>query len=514
MTTPSFNLVDDPWIPCLAPGTTRARELSLGELSESAGELTGIWCQSPLETAALHRLVLAVTHSALRGPTSFADGRALLADGRLPTKVRDYLVRWRERFELFDRERPFYQQAHLPDAKESTISRLYHEHASLSQATLFDHHLDAGGPGVSRAQVARALVTHQGYALATGPPKNPFYDAPLAGRLCVLPQGRTLAETIALSLVRYTDDAPIPRDEYDAPAWEQEAPTMPSKNGSIPRGYLDYLTWQARAVQLLPGERVAACRYRQNLKLAESPMTIDPLVPYRTDNKRGFVPMRLRPERVLWRDLDAIIHGTLRTEDHPYGVLGWAAEISDAATPCGLLVAGMARNPRKAQVEHWSLARLPLTDRLLADAHTREALTAALGYATTGEHALSGAYRRAKLLVAPASEQRGTPAYEAKAVCKTAVALQRKGVYWPALEPAFAALVEQISTIHDEEREAAILDWAERVRGAAGDALERIVENFHGARGLRAATGARQELHRGLAELPRRTAIPAMAAAT
>lgn len=504
MSEPRFNLVEDPWIPCLAPGTARPRELSLGELTERAGELTGIWCQSPLETAALHRLVTAVTHSALRGPARIAEGRALLADGKLPTEVGDYLKRWRERFELFDPERPFYQQVDPPDAKESPLNRIYHEYASANNQTLFDHHLDDDRTAVSPAEAARALVTHQAYALGGGVNK-PFNlaDAPLAGRLCVLPQGPTLAETIALCLVRYGDGAPIPCEENDAPAWEQDDPAEPNKAGSVPRGYLDYLTWQSRAIQIGPGERVVRCRYRQNLKLADDPVTIDPLVPYRKDDKRGLVFLRLRPDRALWRNLDAIIRGTLHKEIHPHGVLGWVAELTDAATPHGMLVAGITRD--QAKVLHWSLARLPLTRRLLSDAQAREALDAAVSYATKGESALGRAvYRLAKLLVAPASEQPDAPPYDKDTVRKAVTALQPAGLYWPQLEPAFAALVERIGTATaGDATETATLEWAELVRRAADDALERVGKSLDGGRGLAAAARARQSLTLGLAELPR-----------
>lgn len=62
-----FNLLEEPWIPVLRG--ERVKEVSLAEALLEAHTITRIETPSPLEEAALHRLLLAVLHRAFRGPT-------------------------------------------------------------------------------------------------------------------------------------------------------------------------------------------------------------------------------------------------------------------------------------------------------------------------------------------------------------------------------------------------------------------------------------------------------------
>ena len=64
----SFNLIDQPWIPCVLPHG-RMEDLSLRDTLLNAHKITAIFDQSPLVTAALHRLLLAILHRNF-GPAS------------------------------------------------------------------------------------------------------------------------------------------------------------------------------------------------------------------------------------------------------------------------------------------------------------------------------------------------------------------------------------------------------------------------------------------------------------
>src|SRR5262249_25324965 len=153
---------------------------------------------------------------------------------------------------------------------------------------------------------------------------------------------------------------PMPTDG-DAPAWEQDVHEQPHRAGTVPAGYLDYLTWQSRAIKLTANDDgcVTTCDYRQNLKLPPD-VSPDPLVPYRRGEKRGFLPLQARRDRALWRDAHAVIVGTLERSlrSTPNGVLGWLSEIADTDTrPRGLLAGGIVS--AQAKVEHWLLGRIP-----------------------------------------------------------------------------------------------------------------------------------------------------------
>jgi CRISPR system Cascade subunit CasA len=108
--------------------------------------LQAISDSSPLVTAALHRLLLAILHRCF-GPATPEDW-AVLWRGRdkgFPMdRIRSYLLAWRHRFDLFDEARPFYQTAKLRSQKrKAPASKLLPELASGNNATLFDHTCDA-----------------------------------------------------------------------------------------------------------------------------------------------------------------------------------------------------------------------------------------------------------------------------------------------------------------------------------------------------------------------------------
>ncbi|NJL73503.1 MAG: type I-E CRISPR-associated protein Cse1/CasA [Candidatus Competibacteraceae bacterium] len=168
----SFNLLDEPWIPCVrADGA--CFDLGLAQVIDQAHELREVYEDSPLVTVALHRLLLAVLHRAYGGPRRKADWRALWEVGRFDTSVvGGYLQQWAPRFDLLHPERPFYQcrDAEILEAKLHPASALRQELASGNNATLFDHGRIAR---FSLAEAARALVAVQQFALGGGVSK-PF----------------------------------------------------------------------------------------------------------------------------------------------------------------------------------------------------------------------------------------------------------------------------------------------------------------------------------------------------
>ena len=445
-----FNLVDEAWIPVIEAGGGPPRLCSLADVLLSASGLREIWSPSPLETIALHRLVLAVLHAALRGPAGITDGRALLRDGWPQQAVEEYLGRWHARFELFDTKRPFFQFASVPDGSLSPITRLAHERATAHNPTLFDHSRDSEPPRLAPDTAARLLVSHQLYALQGGNNK-PFYlsNGPMGGKISVIVLGENVRETLAANLVRYEGDEPMPYSD-DAPAWEQDDPALPDRDGTTPRGYLDYLTWQSRAIKLHLNDdgTVSSCEYRQNLKLPKD-VAPDPFVPYRRDEKRGLLPLEARSGRALWRDAHAIIAGTLQRSLRatPNGVLGWLSEIADDdAHPRGLLAGGIVT--AQAKVEHWLIGRIPVSARLLHEEAVRESLAEAIARAESGGRALGRAARRvAKLLVAPESEQPGAPLPDWSEVRSVADSLRAHESYYPRLETSFGVLARDLPSL-------------------------------------------------------------------
>ena len=104
----SFNLVHQPFVPCRRMDGSFA-ELSLLEAFGEAHRIQAISDNSPLVTAALHRLLLAILHRVV-GPATPQDWAALWQEhgkGLPVERIRDYLLRWEHRFDLFDESHPF-----------------------------------------------------------------------------------------------------------------------------------------------------------------------------------------------------------------------------------------------------------------------------------------------------------------------------------------------------------------------------------------------------------------------
>lgn len=57
---PKFNLLDEPWIPVLKDG--KVEEVGIAEALKEAHTITRIETPSPLEEAALYRLLLAILY--------------------------------------------------------------------------------------------------------------------------------------------------------------------------------------------------------------------------------------------------------------------------------------------------------------------------------------------------------------------------------------------------------------------------------------------------------------------
>jgi len=371
---PSFNLVDEPWIPCLfADGDTD--ELCLYDALARAHEIREIFDSSPLVVTALHRLLLAILHRNF-GPESLIDWKKLWQRGCWDeVALCGYFNRWRHRFDLFHPEWPFYQVPEMKNDEKQPIQKhpvhlLALEASAGNNPTLFDHSFSTSPANFTPAYAARYLLARQGYSIGFGK-SNPFYfkDSPLIRGVSVLTLGDSLWETLALNMVAYNAERPIPRSGEDLPAWEKETLPEPNGTGNPIRGYVDYLTWQSRRVHLFPEGNPAVvrwCQVQQNLMLPE-PHPLDPFKSHVPDKEKGWRPRGIVPERAVWRDSHTLFQAadqSLRPEVFDWACRIWklreSGEISAKAT-YGFLAVGIATDIGKAaNITLWRQERLPL----------------------------------------------------------------------------------------------------------------------------------------------------------
>lgn len=520
---PSFNLVDQPWIPCvpLPSGSPALRGLRATLMR--AHELRSMSDNSPLVYVALHRLLLAVLHR-LYGPRTLAEWRALRQAGQFDAaQINAYLDQWRPRFDLFDAEHPFYQVPRMDGANTISVAKLALEMASGNNVTLFDHSTGSTA-AFTPAETARYLVAFQAFAVGGGV-STPFNlsDAPLARDYTVLVRGESLFETLVLNMLPYNEDRPLPRLGADLPWWERDTHTVPDKAGTYPTGYLEYLTWQSRRVHLIYDETagvVRECQVRQNFKLAPAYSDRDPFKAYRLVEKAGWLPRRLSEERAVWRDSHALVEVAGEGGRRP-AVFDWLA----TAEPTGLGrqrhtarayafdVLGYRTDGAQAKIVLWRHERLPLpldylTVKALRDS-LRDAITLAEEVSALFTRGFGGGPKQkpyprpmrvlAEALLAGISDRRP----DGGDIERQVNHFGAERAYWSALEVPFRRFMVDLAA-----EQADLPQWARTVESVARQTFVSVMRSLDtSARSLRAAALAERSFGWQLEECVSRYAI-------
>ncbi len=292
----------------------------------------------PLHTAALYRLHLAILHRALMGPADAEQAAQWYLHGFPAEKLEAYLNRYAGRFDLFGPQ-PFMQVADLNPAEvgenfRSHWTRLSTEEGSPNTTALFNVEARPGGDRsdtLTPAQAARQLLAHQTFALG-GLIKRfttSARAAPVATAALFLAEGSDLQQTLALNLTPYTPSM----QAKDLPVWEQEPLTVAdiqrvyADKGPQARpaqGYASRYSWLSRSVLLLPedtpeGLCVRTIGFGAGLPLQGagegSGSNTDPMVTLHEsrDEKSEPYPYKLRRDRLLWRDLTALLPDSAAT---------------------------------------------------------------------------------------------------------------------------------------------------------------------------------------------------------
>ena len=509
----TFNLVDAPWIPCI-PATGGTEELSLREALLRSHHLRAIAGDSPLVTAALYRLLLAILHRVF-GPQN-ADAWAGLWKAKSwdETALNRYLDTWKPRFDLFDAEHPFYQAPDKRVKPKSTIN-LSHDRASGNNPTLFDHHTEEMGETLTPAQAARFLLTAQAYGLAgLSGIKQTFTDGTLASGIVFLLQGDTLRQTLLLNMLPYPPDNDLfsVQDEDDHPAWEMDDPFTP--NRAIPFGYLDYLTWQNRKVLFLP-ERINGATVVRKMTMGPGlrydPSVLDPMKNYRIHEKLGPLAYSFSEDRVFWRDSAALFafKGELAKKAIPPATLRWLQHLIEETSALKqhqmyrLLAIGMSK--KQAKVYFFRQEQLPVPLDYLTDEDLVHALDAALNVAGTVAFdllqaaRLTGMHRQLPVVEQKWQKQWAQLSANAKSDINNWIAhTGMERAYWSGLDLPFQSFIVALA----RDRENAVAEWRSQLRKAALDAFRLISANLGSdARAFKAQVAGEGYLHYRLSKI-------------
>lgn len=485
-----FDLIKEPWIECLMPGGA-TEEFGLLDVLTKAHEIREIVGDSPLVTVSLHRLLLAILHRNF-GPKTFDDWKNLWRMGFWDAAtLQTYFDgdNCRDRFNLFDDERPFYQYPQVTkkgaaDSDKLTVETLMQEKATGANATLFDHSFRHKQQAYSPAVAARYLVARQSFSLAGGV-SHPFNlsNGLLVKGFSLLAVGDNLFETLALNLVIYDrGDKPMPSQDEDGvcldkPFWERdglEAATERDREGTLPLGYLDYLTWQSRRVKLLPEpnfESVKFCQLQQNFKLRESHNIFDPFKVYAT-GENGFYALDFKTDKALWRNSHTIFQqkGLLGDNKH---LTQHLAKISEAVSSgeiegrreYSFSIIGIIND--QANVETWMHETLPIPLDYFDDNNLTALLETAVKFAQDiGDKLRIGIKELATLLNANPADFAAT------------------AIYWSTLELDFQDLLSGLPGSQD----AATRKWFKTVDETAESAFRQTTNSLSGAAAEQKAT--------------------------
>lgn len=495
---PSFNLVDQPWIPCLHRDG-KVIDLSLRDLFARAHELVDISADSPMENVALYRFLLTILHRNF-GPANSGQWCKLWEGETLPLDTLNaYLDEWYERFDLFSAEYPFGQFSEDNRVMEKSVVSLKHGFGMLP-SSWFDHQVANSTFEVrlTPAEAARDLLTvlSFGFGGLSGIPGVSHTDAFCAKGVSFFIAGRDLKQTLLLNLNQYEFDPYA--DDPDLPTWEMDD-SMELKRAE-PFGLLDQYTFPSRSITLsLDPEKqergeLEVNRYRLGVGLRTKDV-LDPMKHYYASKSSGLLPLSFDEDKQLWRNSYSLFELN-PTGKRPPTIFVWLTTLiengvleRDQLFHCKAL--GIAKNQGRADFSRQEQFPLPLS--LLTDENKRTLLRDAISLVETtswilrcnlalaGMHLLlddANAYNWERYKIRHGAEKDllklKTTQDEIENWMKY-TGVERH--YWSALDVPFLTFMERLG---EAEGEVELLPvkvwWQGQVRASAENAFKQILQ--------------------------------------
>lgn len=381
----TFSLLDEPWIVVRYHGG-QTREVSLREVFAKADEIVELGGEVPTQAFAIMRLLLAILHSALRPVGNPDQVWKVLWESTdsLLALVEGYLESYRDRFDLLDAARPFYQVAGLATASGDTSSLDKLIADVPNGEPFFTTRLKSGIDRISFAEAARWVVHCQAFDASgiksgavgdkrvkggKGYPIGAAWAGSLGGLLI---EGKSLRETLLFNLVLGDVDGE-PFSESDLPVWERkELGPGEEKGHSVPVGPADLYTWPSRRMRIAYDEQgvfgvLIANGDPLKPQTVQGVHNLEPMTAWRrseTQEKalktraehRVYMPLTHNPDRAMWRGLSALLPQGIREAQYKDGSKNlpalsfeWVRRMSDK----GYLLPGPLRT-RAIGVEYGS----------------------------------------------------------------------------------------------------------------------------------------------------------------
>ena len=317
-----FNLLDECWIPVIRQDWQRA-EISLIELFQTWETVREIQADNPPTTLAIHRFLLAILHRAYQGPKNIDHWEEIQQDNGKGAIA--YLEKWRGRFDLFHPERPFMQDAEIPEESSGEVYLAHVLHGN-NTSTVFCHEHEWSHSSLSIPEAARLVLRLHNFD--TGGRKTGATESasvlPMMDAANVLVRGDDLCETLLLNLIQYDgEEKPCVATGDDLPVWERQSQKPKER---IPVGYIDYLTYQWRRVKVfVQGDRVVRVALHPGDRISKDLSTSqwECGIAY-NKTKKGLMTVRLNQNRSLWRDSAVFLQSSNEVSSCPR-IVEWVA---------------------------------------------------------------------------------------------------------------------------------------------------------------------------------------------
>jgi CRISPR system Cascade subunit CasA len=490
----NFNLCTEPWIPVRSGNAVQLVSLETALLEARSFER--LEHSNPLITAALYRLLLAVLHRALEGPDTRQDTAQWFQNGFPNVKIKAYLEKWRDRFDLFG-VTPFMQVPDLPlEGLTDHWSKLSTERGSGNTTFLFNDRLRDNVPnasdGITPAQAVLHLLEHQSFALG-GLVKRlgvtSMNSAPSANTALVLAAGQNLLETLALNMVIY----PASDRKLDSPIWERDPVRFKQIEGGYKtamRGITDRYVWMSRAIRLVQQEDSICFMAFAAGASVDGGGTKEPMAASYLNAKGEERRVGLYEGKGLWRDFHALVPkpdgaSSIQTLENAREIL----KIVDQHARLRVYVFAQAND--KAKVLMTRAEAFVLPELVLSDKEIRTYVERILQVAERIGRNLEAAARTLAEKIIAAGERKPLP----EDTRKLSSTFGHQAIYWTALERAFADFLESLPADPDEfdsKRGQLEKDWIQHAEKMARKAIEQAEKSAGlSAKALRAAESAK-----------------------
>lgn len=465
---PSFPLDLEPWIPVeMLDGSSQEVSLT-GAFKEAhrIRRLTG----SPLEAAVLHRLLLAILHSACPVPNPRAWARLWQEPEAAMASALKKVEEHKDKFDLYHERHPFLQHPGLPPGTKPMAVLLY-DRAQGNNPIFLDASSELEAQPVSSAEATRGLLVNLSFGgahpdksspLSTGK-DNTMYAGPLCARLVVIVEGGNLAKTLLLNLL--ADEKP------GRLAWERRVAPHPGK--AMVEGLCDRFTRMTRFIRLQPsesgGEAVSTALHMGEAIEDDPNLPQDPMMPLYLAADKKLKVQRLDADRALWRSSHVLLNSKSRPDSKP----ARAMEQLDSLASLGLLsrsetvglrVMGVAGNAQGPKTDLWRDETLPFRLSVVADEARFSRLVTAVNTADEEAHKLRKRIFSFALRYLQAALPNPKPEDAQKLADELAPGLND---YWSALAPMGEAL--GLGSIKPEA-------WQAAAKAASTAAFEKAVE--------------------------------------